>query len=126
MPKTGIAMKTPPTMPYKRGDVVLVPYPFVERDASKKRPAVIVSSNAYNTVCPDIIIALVTSRRSLPPRPGDHRLADWRAAGLIAPSTVRSRLATLVSSRVIRLVGRLSHSDLAGVDRGLRLTLDLT
>ena len=102
-----------------------MPYPFVDRDASKKRPAVVVSSDGYNSTCPDIVVALVTSRRALPQRPGGHRVLDWQVAGLIAPSVVRSRLATLLSSRVIRSLGRLSPSDLAGVDRGLRAALGL-
>lgn len=33
---------------YKFGDVVLVPFPFTDQSASKKRPAVVVSSSAYH------------------------------------------------------------------------------
>jgi hypothetical protein len=33
---------------YKFGDIVLVPFPFTDQTTFKKRPAVIVSSNAYN------------------------------------------------------------------------------
>ncbi len=33
---------------YAFGDVVLVPFPFTSQSASKKRPAVIVSSGIYN------------------------------------------------------------------------------
>lgn len=32
---------------YKRGDVVLVPFPFSNQTATKKRPAIIISSDAY-------------------------------------------------------------------------------
>jgi mRNA interferase MazF len=35
-------------MPFDFGDVVLVPFPFTSHQASKKRPAVVVSSRAYN------------------------------------------------------------------------------
>jgi mRNA interferase MazF len=31
---------------YKFGDIVLVPFPFTDQTTAKKRPAVIVSSNA--------------------------------------------------------------------------------
>lgn len=33
---------------YKFGDVVLVPFPFTDQTATKKRPAVVVSSDAYH------------------------------------------------------------------------------
>ena len=35
-------------MLFEFGDVVLVPFPFTNQAASKKRPAVIVSNEAYN------------------------------------------------------------------------------
>ncbi|NOX09288.1 MAG: type II toxin-antitoxin system PemK/MazF family toxin [Gammaproteobacteria bacterium] len=33
---------------FNRGDIILVPFPFTNQKDSKKRPAVIVSSQAYN------------------------------------------------------------------------------
>jgi mRNA interferase MazF len=35
-------------MPYEFGDVVLLPFPFTNQAASKKRPAVIVSNAGYD------------------------------------------------------------------------------
>lgn len=40
--------------PLDFGDVVLVPFPFTSQAASKQRPAVIVSSRAYNLERPDL------------------------------------------------------------------------
>ena len=47
---------------YSFGDIVLVPFPFTDQRSIKKRPAVIVSSSAYNEKMPDIIIMAVTSQ----------------------------------------------------------------
>ncbi|MFN6463580.1 MAG: type II toxin-antitoxin system PemK/MazF family toxin [Nostoc sp. DedVER02] len=33
---------------YEFGDVVLVPFPFTDQTTTKKRPAVVVSSNSIN------------------------------------------------------------------------------
>jgi mRNA interferase MazF len=43
------------------GDIILVPFPFTDQSTSKKRPAVVISSNHYNTERPDLIIMAVTS-----------------------------------------------------------------
>ena len=39
---------------YKRGDIVLVPFPFSNQTTTKKRPAVIVSSDVDNNDSSDI------------------------------------------------------------------------
>ena len=42
--------------PYSFGDVVLVSFPFTNQSVFKQRPAVVVSSDAYNTSRQDIVI----------------------------------------------------------------------
>jgi mRNA interferase MazF len=48
-------------MPYEFGAVVLVPFPFTDQSASKRRPAVIVSSRAFNETRLDVVVMAVTS-----------------------------------------------------------------
>lgn len=110
---------------YSRGDVVLVPFPFTDLSDTKRRPALVISTDHYNRSCPDVIVAQITSRVAAPPRPGDHRVELWEEAGLLAPSLVRARVTTLLQSIVLRRLGTLSVSDLAGVDEGLRQALEL-
>ncbi|MGQ9573134.1 MAG: type II toxin-antitoxin system PemK/MazF family toxin [Dehalococcoidia bacterium] len=110
---------------YERGDVVLVPFPFADRSVAKKRPAVVVSSGAYHTACNEVIIAQITSRLAGTPRPGDHRVVAWREAGLLAPSLVRAKLATLHSGLLFRRLGAMLPSDMRAIDRGLALALGL-
>jgi len=112
-------------MLFKRGDVVLVPFPFTEKRVSQKRPAVVVSGDGYNAAFPDIIVALVTSRTKIPPRIGDHHVQSWQSAGLVKPSLVRARLSTLHTSIVIRQLGKMSAADMTGVGEGLRFALQL-
>ena len=49
-------------MPYEFGDIVLVRFPFTNQTASKQRPAVVVSNQAYNASRPDVVIMAVTSQ----------------------------------------------------------------
>jgi mRNA interferase MazF len=48
-------------MQYRRGSVVLVPFPFTDLSQSKTRPAVVVSPENINIHSPDIILAAVSS-----------------------------------------------------------------
>lgn len=52
----------PSTTAYKFGDIVLVPFPFTDHTTSKKRPAVVVSADAYNQRRHDVIVMAVTSQ----------------------------------------------------------------
>lgn len=51
---------------YNFGDILLVPFPFTDQTSSKKRPAVMISSRAYNQQKLDLIIMAVTSQISSP------------------------------------------------------------
>ncbi len=96
---------------YERGDVILVPYPFGERAGGRKRPALVISSREYNQATGELVIAQITGRVSAPERPGDYELEKWKEANLPGPAMVRSRLATLSTSLVLRRLGTLSADD---------------
>lgn len=85
----------------------------------------VVSSDEYNGACPDVIVVQITGRLNAPPRPGDYRLKDWRAAGLVGPSLVRTRLSTLHRSVVLRRLGRMPDDDMLAVGSSLMTALDL-
>ncbi len=99
-------------MSYSFGDVVLVPFPFTNQSGAKKRPAVIVSSNAYNTKRRDLIILAITSQVRIPLGFGEALVADWQAAGLIKASVFKPVLSTIEQALVIRQMGSLSAADI--------------
>ena len=99
-------------MPHAFGEVVLVPFPFTDQIGAKKRPAVIVSTSAYNTSRRDLIIMSVTSQVRQPLDFGEAMLADWQAAGLIKPSVIKPVFATIEQGLVLRTLGALSANDL--------------
>jgi mRNA interferase MazF len=102
-----------------------VPFPFSDLSRAKRRPALVVSSDAYNEASNDILIAQITSRLDGPPLPGDHAVAGWKEAGLLAPSLVRPRLTTLHAALPLRALGHMPSNDMKAVDRGLALALGL-
>jgi len=109
-------------MPLFRGDIVAVPYPYSDLSGTKTRPALIVSTDAYNSSCPDVLVAAITTQLSRATS-FDHVLADWRAAGLRYPSAVKGRVVTLAQTLVLRSVGRLSPGDQSTYDDKLLMAL---
>lgn len=96
---------------YECGDMLLVPFPFTNQQATKKRPAVVISSVNYNINREDVIIMAVTSRTHNPLRFGEIRISKWQEAGLLKPSVIKPIIATLEQDLIIRTLGKLDLDD---------------
>jgi mRNA interferase MazF len=109
---------------FSRGDVVLIRFIFADETGIKRRPAVILSSQAYHAGRGEVIIAAITSRtdRILI---GDHLIADWQGAGLLFPSVATSIIRTIKQDMVNQKLGSLSAEDTSGIDSKLKLALGL-
>jgi mRNA interferase MazF len=91
-------------------DVVVVPFPYSDKLAEKRRPALVVSHPDLHAQLGRVWVAMITS--SPPGMLGDAVVSDIAAAGLPVASTLRaSKIATLDVGRVIRAAGRLSDID---------------
>lgn len=111
------------TMSPKRGDVVLVPFPFSDLSGIKNRPALVVSDDKYNAATNDVIVAQITGNVSGQPRFGDYQITGWQAVGLRAPSLVRAKLATLATRRIRKTLGQFPSIDMQAVESSLRTAL---
>ena len=98
-------------------DVVVVPFPFTDRLAAKRRPALIISSADFNRVHQQSILAMITSAGS--DWPSDVAIRGWRQAGLSVPCKVRFKLFTLDHTLLIRKLGTLSEQDARAVKQAL-------
>lgn len=109
---------------YKRGDVVLVGFVFSDESGKKLRPALVISSSAYNRGREEVVVAAITSnvRRRLF---GDHLIVDWKGAGLLFPSVATGILRTVTRGMIDRKLGVMAKMDMDAVDNGLRRTLAL-
>lgn len=92
---------------YEFGDVVLVPFPFTDQSAAKKRPAVVISSEAYHQQRPDLIIMAITSQMK----------PVQTVAGLLKPSAVKPVITTIERGLVLNKLGQLMQDDRALLKR---------
>jgi mRNA interferase MazF len=104
---------------FDRFDVVVVPFPFTDRSADKRRPALILSgARNFNAAAGSSVMAMITSADNAP-WPLDSRIGDIKAAGLSADSMVRMKLFTLDHQLVLRKAGRLAAKDQKAVTQAL-------
>lgn len=97
-------------MSFEAFDVVRVPFPFTDREATKNRPALVLSGADFNAASGHSVMAMITSADN-PPWPQDCVLADLATAGLPAPSRVRFKLFTLDHRLVRGALGHLAAAD---------------
>lgn len=109
---------------YRRGDVVYADMPLVTGPGSKRRPAVIVSSNEYNDGR-DEVIASGATRAVDDTSLGNYVLADWQTAGLRQRSAVTGWPVAISKEKVLRRYGRVSERDMAAIDHSLILIFGL-
>ena len=106
-------------MTYDRFAVVRVPFPFTDTNASKNRPALVLSDPVgFNTPAGHSVMAMITSEGNSP-WPLDCSITDPGTAGLPAPSKVRFKLFTLDHRLVRGQLGKLSEADEIIVRQGL-------
>lgn len=91
------------------GDVVVVPFPFVERRGTKRRPALVVSTRRFNEHGHTLLAMITTQAHAA--WPGDVLLEDTRSAGLRSPCIVRLKLFTLDNRLILDRIGRLAPAD---------------
>ena len=100
-------------------DIVVVPFPYADRLAEKRRPALVVSSRRL-TPFGLIWVAMITSADNAP-WPCDVTIADLTRAGLPAPSIVRTaKIACIEPARIERRAGRLDKVAAKAVAQKLR------
>jgi mRNA interferase MazF len=114
----------------KRGDIVLVQVPFVGSPGSKVRPALIVQDDSLNARIRETIIATITSNLTSTHLPHqlliDISTPDGAASGLLMNSAVRcERLHTVPQTDVQRVVGQLSNTLMARIDKCLKAALNI-
>jgi len=104
---------------YDPFDIVVVPFPYADRLAEKRRPALVIS-NRKLAVHGLIWVAMITSADN-ESWSSDVAITDLKRAGLPAPSVVRpAKIACIEPTRIDRRVGRLDKAAARVVGQRLR------
>lgn len=108
---------------FRQGDLVLVPFPFTDLSALKRRPAVVISPDRLHQRSDDVILAAMTSQMptSLTEFDIPIRSHDMTVGRLPKPSVVKvNKIFTCHRSLVVKRVGRVQKETLARILAGLR------
>jgi mRNA-degrading endonuclease toxin of MazEF toxin-antitoxin module len=114
----------------KRGDTIVVRFPHPSGLRGKKRPAVIVQSDAYAGTISTLVVAEVTKNLTMASDPAclfiDVNTQDGQATGLVRDSVVSCLLlVTVYEDSVTQVLGTLSPILKAKLDNCLRVALAL-
>jgi len=90
-------------------DIVVVPFPYSDRFAEKRRPALVISNKRLEALGV-LWVAMITSAEN-ESWPGDVSISEVGRAGLPAPSIIRpAKIACIDPGRVLRRVGKLDKA----------------
>ena len=112
-----------PTTRFEFGDIVLVPFPFTDQTAGKRRPAVVVSTAAYNRSRPDLVLMAATSQLRVSAALGEVWVEHWQAAGLLRPSAIKPVFTTIEQRLVIRQLGTLALADQMALRQAIKAVI---
>jgi mRNA interferase MazF len=85
----------------------VVPFPYTDRMAEKRRPALVVSSDRFNAETGLLWVAMITSSENKGWH-GDVDIPLGDTSGLTTASTIRTaKLATIEQERVVRVAGKI-------------------
>ncbi|MEQ1602846.1 MAG: type II toxin-antitoxin system PemK/MazF family toxin [Methylophilaceae bacterium] len=101
-------------MTFEAFDVVVVPFPFTDRDATKRRPALVISNALFNQQHNQLVLGMITTTTGNV-WPSDVSLTNWQEVGLKAACHFRLKLFTLDQNLILKTVGRLSPQDVKSV-----------
>jgi mRNA interferase MazF len=99
-------------------DIVVVPFPYSDQLAEKRRPALVISNDDLARIGFLWIVMITSARRAT--QPGDVSIRDFAKAGLAGNSIVRaSKIATIEPVRVLRRIGELAIAERRSVARAI-------
>ncbi len=114
----------------KRGDVVLLDYPFADGSGSKLRPALVVQNDRDNQRLTNTIAALITKNVTRVHEPTQLLVnlstPEGRQSGLNQTSAVTwGNLFAVAQTKIRRVIGSLSTTTMTRIDACLRAAFEM-
>ncbi|ASJ17054.1 MazF family transcriptional regulator [Thermococcus chitonophagus] len=116
-------------MEFKRGEIVLLPFPFDDLTKAKTRPALIVSSNDFNRISRTVIVVEITSNlksgfQELNVLIDDKDINRYPGTKPIIPSIIKPYVIFSINKRLImKKIGMLKEGKLEEVFEKFRAVL---
>jgi len=101
-------------MIYNKFDVIKVTFPFTDKAAAKKRPALVISSSEYQINYDHCILAMITSAKHTDWQ-DDITITNLESAGLPSPSKIRLKIFSLDCDLIAGKLGCLSAEDIESI-----------
>ena len=106
----------------KKGDLVLISFPFTNLKGKKRRPAVVLHTNGL-----DVVVSFITSKIKWEESTDPYLEPDSSSNNLKVPSLVRtSKIATLEVDLITGKIGELRKEEIQLLDLKLRQLFNLT
>ena len=99
-------------MIYKKFDIVVVPFPFVDSPLAKPRPAVVLSNERFQERNGHIHLGMITTAQNTA-WADDMILTNMEGTGLSVSSVFRPKIFTLPESLIRKKIGVISSKDSA-------------
>lgn len=104
----------------KKGDIILLPFPFTDLSGSKNRPALVLVANKL-----DVTVAFISTQLKWQ-EPTDLLLKFNATNGLKKDSLVRvTKLATLSNTLILGRLGSIETSEINDLNRKLMVVFDI-
>lgn len=106
-------------MQYSKFNVIVIDFPFIDdRQRSKVRPAVIVSSNEYNKQTGFVMVAMITSAKHSKLW-NDVEIANPEKLELSEPSIIRMKFANVLQADILAKIGTLDEKNQSALQEKL-------
>lgn len=105
-------------MIYNQFDVVLVPFPFTDKNVSKKRPALILNNKNYQIKTNHLILSMITSAKNSH-WDNDFEIKEIETTGLKTSCVVRYKIFSLDERIILKKIGSISINEQAQIKEDL-------
>lgn len=105
-------------MIYNQFDIVLVPFPFTDKNTTKKRPAIVLSNSNYQIKNNHLILAMITSAKNSEWE-SDLPIKEIEPTGLKTQCVIRYKIFSLDERIILKKIGTVSDSEKKKVKENL-------